>query len=170
MTLSKSVMFLVCAAAFVLTAFPAFAGEPRLITKFGDWDTYKFMEGSNKVCYMASKVQLPETKDKKRVAYAVITDRPADGTRNVFSYLAGYSYKSGSEVTVDIDGQKFLLFTQEDTAWAPDADTDGKITKAIKSGKSMTVKGTSAAGKTTTDTISLKGSTSAHDAISKECY
>jgi hypothetical protein len=120
---------------------------------------------------MASKSKMAEPKDKKRgVAYAIITNRPSDGTKNVFSYLAGYSYKPGSEVTVDIDGQKFLLFTQGDTAWAPDADTDNKLAKAIRSGKVMTVKGTSTAGKTTTDTVSLNGSGSAHDAISKECY
>ncbi len=165
----------------LLSSLPALAGEPRLMTKYGDWDTYKFTEGNDKVCYMATKAKLPGDDKRKmneshlgkldnaRVAYAIITNRPSDGTRNVFSYLPGYSYKSGTEVTVDIDGQKFMLFTQADTAWTQDSDTDNKITKAIKSGKSMTVKGTNAAGKTTNDKISLNGSGSAYDAISREC-
>jgi hypothetical protein len=183
MTLSKILMFSIFTACLAAAAFPAHAGEPRLIKKFSDWDTYKFTEGDDLVCYMATKAKIagqkePDPKqqshlgklDNKRTAYAIITNRPGDGTRNVFSYLAGYSYKPGSEVTVDIDGQKFMLYTSEDSAWTADADTDNKITKAIKSGKTMTVKGTPAKGKPSTDTISLKGSTDAHEAISRECY
>lgn len=163
------------AAAFVLVLFAghAFAGEPRALTKYADWDTFIYMEGDHKVCYMTGAIKLPEElKDKpnQRHAYAIITDRPADGTRNVFSYVAGYTYKKGSEVTVTIDNQKFVLFTQDDTAWAPDADTDNKLAKAITAGKSMTIAGTSDAGKKTVDTLSLEGSSSAHDAIDKECY
>ncbi len=182
MKIGKFSVVSVLALCAVLSSLPAHAGEPRLVTKYGDWDTYKFTEGDNSmVCYMASKAKLPGDDKRKmneshlgkldnsRVAYAIITNRPSDGTRNVFSYIPGYSYKAGSEVTVDIDGQKFLLFTQEGAAWTSDADTDNKITKAIKSGKSMMVKGTSSAGKTTNDKISLNGSGSAHDAISREC-
>ncbi len=154
--------------AFVFVPFNAQAGEPRLLTKYGNWDTYMFTEGNDKVCYMASKV--PDLKDKKRgVAYAIITHRPSDGTKNVFSYMAGYTYKTGSNVSVDIDGQKFTLFTKDDTAWAMDGETDSKMAKAIREGKTMTIKGTSAKGTSTTDTLSLSGSTSAHDAIGKEC-
>ena len=157
-------------SAFIFMSPQAQAGEPRLLTKYNNWDTYMFTEGSDKVCYMASKAMTPDLKDKKRgVPYAIITHRPADNTKNVFSYMAGYTYKTGTEVAVDIDGQKFTLFTKDDTAWAPDGETDNKLAKAIREGKTMVIKGTSAKGTATTDTLSLAGSTSAHDAIGKEC-
>jgi hypothetical protein len=160
-----------CALA-VLTMFSgsAQAGEPRLMSSYGSWNTYTFTEGDSKVCYMASKGETPNATYKKRgVPYAIITHRPADGTKNVFSYMAGYTYKAGSEVTLQIDEQKFPLFTQGDTAWAPDSETDTKIAKAIETGGEMTVSGTSDKGTKTEDHVSLKGSSSAYEEINREC-
>jgi hypothetical protein len=156
----------------LLLPLAAHAGEPRLMSTYGNWNTYMFNEDDHKVCYMASKAEIPaDAPYKKRgVPYAIITHRPADGTKNVFSYLGGYTYKPGSEVTVQVDGQKFVLFTQEDTAWAPDSETDNRLAKAISTGTEMTVTGTSARGTKTVDKLSLKGSTSAHDEIDRECY
>ncbi len=146
------------------------AGEPRLLSTYGNWDTYVVFEGSDKVCYMTSQAKTPKANYKVRgQPYAIITHRPGDGTRNVFSYLGGYTYKTGSEVSVEIDGQKFSLFTQGDTAWGPDSEVDSKLAKAITAGKQMIVTGMSSRGTKTTDTLGLDGATAAHDRISKEC-
>ena len=65
--------------------------------------------------------------------------------------------------------KQFTLFTQNDMAWAVDDKTDRDIAKAIRGGSKMVVKGTSSRGTKTTDTFSLRGSSAAHDAISREC-
>ncbi len=154
---------------FVL-AHSAFAGEPRLIGTHGDWSAYVFTEGGNKVCYMASQPKKAEGKYTRRgEVFALITHRPTEGTKNVFSYITGYSYKPGSDATIKLDGKRSVLFTQDDTAWAPDAETDEKLAKAIRAGSKMVVQGSSERGTLTTDTFGLKGSSKAHDAISKEC-
>ena len=155
---------LACAAA------PSHAADPRELGTFGKWSAYVFTEGGNKVCYMASEPDKAEGNYTRRgKVYALITHRPAEGTKNVFSYITGYPYKAGSEVTVKIDSNSFTLFTQDETAWAPDATTDNKLSTAIRKGSKMVVKGRSKRGTLTTDTYSLKGSAAAHDAISKEC-
>lgn len=146
------------------------ASEQRLLGKFGDWQAFSFDEKGSKVCYMASQPKSAKGKYASRGdVFALVTHRPAEGTRNVFSYIAGYSYKAASDVTLKIDSQKITLFTQDDTAWALDAKTDNKIAEALQKGSKMTVVGTSSRGTLTTDTFSLKGSTAAYDAISKEC-
>ena len=99
----------------------------------------------------------------------LITHRPAENTHNVFSYITGYAYKPGGDATVTIDGSRHVLFTQDDTAWAPDADTDSLLSLKIRSGSSMVVEGTSSRGTATKDTFGLKGSGAALDAINKEC-
>lgn len=153
-----------------VAASPASADEPRELGKFGDWAAYVFMEDGNKVCYMASQPKKDEGGYTRRgEIFALITHRPAEGSKDVFSYIAGYPYKGGSDATVSIDGDQFTLFTQDDTAWAPDAATDGKISESIRKGSKMSVKGTSARGTLTTDSFSLKGSGGAHEAINKEC-
>lgn len=167
----KQTLCLILSLLIVL-AWPlgAQAGEPRLIAVEGDWSAYVFTEDGNKVCYMASKPTKEEGDYSQRgEVFALVTHRPAEGTRNVFSYITGYAYKAGSDVTVDIDGQSFVLFTQDEAAWAPDAETDRRLAEAIKQGSKMVVTGTSARGTKTKDTFSLSGSTGAHDKISREC-
>lgn len=149
---------------------PVQASEPRLIGTFGSWSAYVFLENNNKVCYMAAKPQKAEGKYSSRGdIFALITHRPAEGSKNVFSYATGYPYKDNSEATVSIGGRSFSLFTQDDMAWAPDPAQDNALAEAIKAGSSMVVKGTSTRGTLTTDTFSLSGSSKAYDTISKEC-
>lgn len=166
----KVFQFLSVLSVLFLASFEAHAGEPRLIGTYGDWAAYIFIEDGNKVCYMASQPKKDEGNYSKRGdIFALLTHRPAEGTRNVFSYITGYTYKPGSDATVKVDGDRFVLFTQDETAWTPDAASDNKLAEAIKKGSKMVVTGTSSRGTLTTDTFSLKGSSSAHEAISKEC-
>ena len=87
------------------------------------------------------------------------------------SFVAGYAYpdKDRQDVDLDIDGTKFKLFTEKDTAWARDAETDRKIVEAMVRGKQAIVKGQPAKGQATTDTYSLIGFTQALQQIDKEC-
>jgi len=157
------------AGAMMVTS-PANAAEPRLLGTFGDWTAYTFQESGKKVCYMASKPQKAEGNYTQRGdIYALITHRPAENTRDVFSYITGYPYKAGSEVTIKANGSTFKLFTQDDTAWTPDSNADKSLTSAIRKGSDMVVKGTSRRGTLTTDTFSLKGSGAAYSKITSEC-
>jgi len=148
----------------------AHAGEPRLVGTYGAWDAYVFTENGNKVCYMASRPKKSQGNYSRRgEIYALVTHRPAEGTKDVFSYITGYTYKKGSDVSITIGSDRFSLFTQDDTAWTPDTETDVKLSKAIQSGSNMVVKGTSSRGTLTTDTFSLSGSSKAYSKITKEC-
>lgn len=161
-------------ATFVMSAFfaphAAHASEPNLIGTFGDWTAYEFTENGNKVCYMAS---VPKTAVGNYTVrgdiFALITHRPAEKTKDVFSYITGYPYKAGSEVSVDVNGRNFKLFTQDDTAWAADASADSALSAAIRNGSNMVVKGVSKRGTATTDTFGLSGSSKAYQAISDKC-
>lgn len=154
----------------ILAPIASFAGQPRLMATHGDWEVYMFYEDGSKVCYIASQPKLQQGDYTKRgEPFALITNRPQENTRDVFSYITGYSYKAGSEVTVKVDDQEFKLFTQNETAWAPDAGTDRRLAAAIREGSKMTVVGTSSRGTVTTDTFSLKGSSAAYDRMASDC-
>lgn len=154
----------------VLTSAPAYAAQPKQLGKFGDWTAYTLTEGGNKVCYMVSKpVTAKGNYTRRGEVFALITHRPSENTKDVFSYITGYTYKQGSDAKVIIDGQTYSLFTQDDTAWAPDATNDTRLAMAIRKGSRMEVKGTSSRGTATTDTYSLNGSSGAYEKISQEC-
>ena len=153
-----------------LCPLPVYAAEQTELGTFDSWSAHSYQEPSGTVCYMVAEPDKKEGKYGKRGdVLAMITHRPAEGTRNVFSYMAGYSYKKGSEVELSIDGKKYRLFTQNDMAWAADATADTNIADAIKKGSKMVVSGVSAKGTPTKDTFSLKGSTKAFEEISKAC-
>lgn len=158
------------AIGFSMMNGTAQASEPRLLGNFGAWSAYVFLENNNKVCYMAAKPKSSQGKYESRGdIFALITHRPAEGSKNVFSYATGYGYKPNSEANLTIDGRSFSLFTQDDMAWAPDSGQDNAIIESIKTGSNMVIKGMSTRGTSTTDTFSLGGSSKAYDAITTEC-
>lgn len=160
----------VLAVVVMVFAASAQAGEPRPIATHGEWSAYVFEENGGKVCYMAAQPKTEKGDYQRRgEVFAHITHRPANGAKDVFSYLAGYGYKKDSRVTLKIDGRSFDLFTDGETAWADDSDTDSAIARAIRAGSRMVVTGTSSRGTLTTDTFSLKGSSKAYESISREC-
>lgn len=70
------------------------AADPKMIGEFNDWTAYVYMEGKNKVCYMVSKPKKEEGSYTKRGSvYALLTHRPAENSKNVFSFMAGYPFK-----------------------------------------------------------------------------
>ncbi len=170
MTLRLKTGLLALATLMVVSAAPARADEPKLLSTHGDWSAYSFKENGGTVCYMASQPKKSEGNYKKRdQVFALITHRPAENTKNVFSFIAGYGYKAGASVTLQIDDKSYTLFTNKDMAWAKDAGTDNKITEGLRKGSKMVIKGESARGTATVDTFSLKGTGAAHDAIGKAC-
>lgn len=161
---------LIAAGMLPLICASAHAATPQKIGQYQDWTAYHFTESNGEVCYMVSQPKEAKGDYTKRDdVFAVVTHRPAEKSQNVFSYIAGYSYKPGSEVKVSIDKQNFILFTQGDSAWATDGKTDNQITDAIRRGRSLVVEGTSSRGTKTIDTFGLSGSTAAYKAISKQC-
>ena len=161
---------------FVLTlgifAMPVFAqSNPKVIGEYRAWlaSTYK---GS---CYISSrpKESTTEPKNVQRGAiHFLVTHNQGGRVKDEVSIYAGYTYKKGS-VTLAIDGQDFGkrgdLFTDRDSAWARDAETDRKLVQAMVRGNSMVVRGTSSRGTLTIDTYSLYGLTAARNAINKAC-
>ncbi|MFN3826067.1 MAG: invasion associated locus B family protein [Micavibrio sp.] len=170
MTIVRLSLLTLLLSLSVLISGGAHAAEPELLGNFGKWQAWKMDDTGGPVCYMLASPDKDSGAYKSRgKIYALITHRPGEGSKNVFSYIAGYTYKSGSGVKLQIGDKTFPLFTHEDTAWAQDATFDNAIAEAIRKGSSMVVTGTSSRGTLTTDTFSLKGSGGAHDAINSAC-
>jgi Invasion associated locus B (IalB) protein len=99
----------------------------------------------------------------------MVTHRPGEKVANVVSFDEGYPLKGGSDVSVDIGGAKFELFTKGETAWAPTPELDKAIVEAMAKGRQVVVKGTSQKGAAITDTYSLAGFAGALAMIDKAC-
>ena len=169
LTASRLILFVLTLGIF---AVPAFAqSDPKGIGEYRAWlaHTYK---GS---CYISSqpKESTTEPKNVQRGAvYFLVTHNQGGRVKDEVSIYTGYTYKKNS-VTLAIDGQNFGkpgdLFTDRDSAWVRDAETDRKLVQAMVRGSSMVVRGISSRGTLTIDTYSLSGFTAARKAISKAC-
>ena len=137
---------------------------------FSDWTAFTFLENGNKVCYVLSRpIEARHGGRPRGEIFALVTHRPYQNVYNVVSFIAGYTFKPGSEVTVQIGGDKFELFTEGDGAWARDEATDRKIVKELRDGLRMIVKGVSSRGTQTTDTYSLRGTSASLDTVNGAC-
>ena len=95
------------------------ARTPDVIGTYGNWNALSFTDnGGGKVCFMASlpKQQIGVSGKKRGKVQFFITHWAADKTRNTVSVSAGYAYKSGSKVTVSVDGKSYTLLTDGETA------------------------------------------------------
>lgn len=157
-------------AALVLIGASSANAEPKEIGRFADWTA--FVDGSEgkKICFIGSAPKKAEGNYTARgQTYVLVSHRPADKAFGEVSVEAGYTYRPGSEVTVEIGGKPFTLFTQGGNAWARNAQADKALVQAMRAGSQMVVKGTSSRGTLTTDTYSLAGFTAAFEAINKAC-
>ena len=162
------------AVATLGLAAPVGAQTPKSLGTFDSWTAIELPEKSSKVCYMVARPakSLPEGAKRDDILLT-ITHRPAVKQRDEVSFQAGYPYKAGAAVTVEVEKKKFDLFTKPDIdpdgAWSRDAAMDKALVDAMRHGKTVVVKGTSARGTDTTDSFALAGFTKAYAEIGKAC-
>jgi Invasion associated locus B (IalB) protein len=151
-------------------SLPGLAQSPKPISTFTDWTAYTVKEEGGLACYMASqpKSSAPDGVNRGQI-WTLVTQRPYKKIADEISIYVGYPFEKGSEAVAEIDGQKFSLFTDNETAWAASPELDAKLVEAMRKGAKLTVYGVSERGTKTTDVYSLSGFTAAHNAISKAC-
>jgi len=162
-----SALWPACAALFL--AQPAGAAPERL-GSYQKWSAYVVKDGGTNHCFAYSEPTKMEGKYSTRGKVSIsVSHRPSEKIRNEVSFTAGYTFKPNTPLEVDIDGKKFKLFVDGDSAWAEDSGTDKELVNAIQQGKRMVTRGVSTRGTKTVDTYSLSGSTAALDQINKTC-
>ena len=146
------------------------AGGTARIGGAKGWDAFAYTEKGAKVCYLVGTPEKSEPQGLSRGRIdAYITHRPADKSLNVVHFDLGYAFKDGSTAELEVDKNKFTLFTAKDAAWANDAAEDKAVTEALDKGKRAILKGISARGTSTTDSYTLDGFKDALAAIDKAC-
>ena len=163
--------FSLVGALFFASVVAAEAAQPQVLGEYGDWTAWTYNEGGSLICYMSSTPKKDEGKYTKRGdIFVIITHRPAEKSFDEVSFMAGYTFKSGAPMVVKIGNKTFKnTFTEGDKAWMVSNTEDKNLIAEMKRGSRMIVDGTSSRGTATKDTYSLKGFTSAYNAITAKC-
>lgn len=167
--MSKSTVLIALAAVVTLTT-AASGQQVRLLNESRAWSSYGASDGAGQVCFAMSKPEsVTPTPDGYTQAYIYITNRPAENIANEFNLVAGFAFQPDSVATVNVGGQTFNLFTQNDAAWLDDAGQSEALATAIRAGSSLVIEGTTAAGIKVTQNYSLSGATAAQQSIKSDC-
>ena len=171
----RPILTTIFATAAFSAALAQSAPKPTLVGTFNDWTMWSYNgsysgNGQGKICYIYAEPSdmKPNKLDHGRVSFS-ITSSPAQGVNQEANFVAGYPFKEQAPVTVDIDGKKFTMFTQGDSAWLLDQSEEPKLLAAMKDGKRMVVSAESRRGNKTTYSYSLSGVTAAADKMISEC-
>ncbi len=154
----------------LLGASPAWGQAIERLGDFTDWSAYRFVEGDQPACYVASrpKTAVGDYETRGKIS-AMVSHRPSAKRIDEVSLIGGYVYKVDNPVEVAVGAKRWSFFSEGDKAWAPTPEEDRALVQAMKSGSRMVVKGTSSRGTLTTDTYSLLGFSKAYAAIGKAC-
>ncbi|MBC7151584.1 MAG: hypothetical protein H5U22_19550 [Rhizobium sp.] len=149
----------VTAVAIILASSAlAAAQSPTRIEQFKAWGAYSYKSNGGNVCYVLS---VPTAKEPASVNHGdiffVVSQRPGQNISYEPQAMMGYPLKETSKVNVTIDDRNFVMFVKETSAWVENAAEEPALVAAMKTGKAMTVKATSARGTGTSYTYSLSG-------------
>jgi hypothetical protein len=143
---------------------------PEFVGSHRDWNVYKFQDDHQTICYIASEPKKQEGNYTRRGSPALlVTRRPGSHVVYEVSVDPGYVFLDGSNVQVEVDKRKFLLFTRGEHAWTPKEQDDRDLINAMKRASDMKVRGTSNKNTYSVDTYSLLGFSAAYDAMGQAC-
>ena len=144
----------------------ALAQSAQKMGQHGQWGTYSYQATNGKVCYVLTVPtdKQPPTLDHGDMFFFV-SQRPGQAVSYEPQFIAGYTMKEGSKVTVTIDNKKFSMFTKGKSAWVENAAEEPVLIAAMKGGTDMKVQAQSGKGNATNYVFSLKGISAALGSI-----
>ncbi|WP_455475060.1 invasion associated locus B family protein [Bartonella sp. B30(2025)] len=152
-------------AAFIMTlatAEIAWSQTPRRLDQFYAWGAYSYKSPENTVCYVLSvPLESLPTTVKHGDNFFLVTKRSNSPDTFEPQFMAGYTLKEGSKVTVTVGDKDFDFFTKDSSAWLASSVLEKQLVSAMRAGNNMTVRAISKRGTHTTYTYSLKGVTAA---------
>lgn len=148
-------------------------GASPLVRRLGaaeGWTAYTYKGRSGQVCYITGFPSKREpAKVRRKPAVMMVTHRPQEHVSDVVSFDQGYLFKDGSDASLDVDGTKFDLFTNADTAWSRTSALDKTIVAAMTKAGRAVIEGTPERGPAMVDTYELGGFSHALALIDKAC-
>ncbi|VEJ44616.1 invasion associated locus B family protein [Bartonella vinsonii] len=159
----------IAASIMVLITFgEACAQTPSRLNQFEAWGAYSYKSPKNTICYVLSvPLEALPTTVNHGDNFFLVTKRSDSPISFEPQFMAGYTLKEGSKVTVTIGNVDFDFFTKDSSAWLASSALEKQLVSAMRSGMSMTVKALSKRGTHTTYTYSLRGITAALNTVQK---
>ena len=154
------IFILVFSIIYVAFTLPVYGLEK------GKWSFVK----TDEYCYIGSlAVETDLSPEKNRGDNYLLVYKNIGSPDTVVQIEAGYDYKIGKDIIVEIDKGSYNFYTTEDVPSAAWTDEDSKVIFAMKKGLELRVTGESSRGTITNDTYTLTGFTAAYNKLTDDC-
>ena len=121
-------------------------------------------------CYVGSlPIEADLSPEKNRGDFYILVYKNIGNPELIVQLEAGYDYKLGKDIIVEIDKVIHNFYTTEDLPAAAWTNEDNNVIFAMKKGLELIVTGESSRGTITNDTYTLNGFTSAINKLTKDC-
>jgi invasion protein IalB len=158
-------------------AAPATApAGPTLVGRFDSWTVAEIGTRADKTCYVTARPERSESRPanvRRGDILLTVTHQASAQRRDEVSFQAGYPFRPGAIVGVEVDNRRFELVTRtdvdDDIAWTKDPAADRALVAAMRAGRVMVIRGVSARGTETVDTFNLTGFARALTAVNTAC-
>ncbi len=132
----------------------------------GEWSFVK----TDEYCYIGSRaIDTDLSPDKNRGNFYILVYKNIGNPETVIQIEAGYDYKIGPKININIDNGDYEFYTTKDLPSAAWTENDDKVIFAMKKGLKLIVTGESSRGTITNDTYTLKGFTASYNKLIKDC-
>ena len=119
----------------------------------GKWTFTK----TDEYCYIGSiAIETDLSPEKTRGDFYILVYKNKGNPETIVQIEAGYNYKIGPDINVNIDNGNYSFYTTEELPGAAWTKEDNKVIYAMKKGLKLIVTGQSSRGTTTNDTYTLK--------------
>lgn len=133
---------------------------------FSGWGAFR--DPAVPLCYAIAKAE-PSTRSREQKPYADVASWPRRNLRGQVHFRLSRSISAGSQPTLFLNRQRFVLVGGGGDAWSADRRMDAAIVAAMRSADSMTVWGRDKLGRRFSDTYRLVGAATAMDAAAVGC-
>ena len=125
---------------------------------------------TDEYCYIGSlAIETDLSPEKNRGEFYILVYKNIGNPETVIQIEAGYDYKIGPNINVNIDNGNYTFYTTKDLPSAAWTEEDNKVIFAMKKGLKLLVTGESSRGTVTNDTYTLKGFTASYNKLIEDC-
>ncbi|MCC0037395.1 MAG: hypothetical protein H6893_00190 [Brucellaceae bacterium] len=157
-----------CLGILAASVAPVLAQQAVKRGQHNAWGTYSYESGGSQVCYVLT---VPTQKEPSSLDHGdiffFVSQKPGQNVSYEPQFIAAYTLKEGSKVTVDIGGKSYSMFTKGKSAWLENAAEEPQLVAAMRGGSDMKVSATSGRGNPTSYVFSLRGISAALDSINQ---
>jgi hypothetical protein len=159
---------------FALISFHSHAADATLLGVSKSWKTFTAGTTDDKVCYAIVQpiASSPKRYKREQVGF-LLNDWPAKKAKAEPEIVPGYKYKTGSDITVQVGGQNFTFYANNDgdsgNGWMKNVTEEERLVDAMQKSPRAVVTGISSRGTKTYDTYALDGLSDALGKIHTAC-